>query len=337
MKKFIIITHNSSSPKYKQLVDNITDNIHKGNFSKGQQLPSIAELALAKKTAKTTVSKAYDILKQNGIVVSRHGKGFYIASDAVKVKHNIFVLFDTMNAYKETLYNAFKHALPADARCSIFFHHYDAALFESLIKNNIGKYNYYVIMPHFEKDVSTILKQIPADKLLLLDKDVRKLNGNYSAVYQDFENDVFNGLSNCITQLKKYRSLSLMQGNKQFQYVPSEIVKGFVKFCTKNKIQYNIFKNFDEKNIQQNNAYVIFSDADLIRFIKYCNRVKWKLGKDIGLISYDETPMKELLVNGITVLTTDFENMGRKAGELIKNNLHERVANPYKMIVRKTL
>jgi DNA-binding transcriptional regulator YhcF (GntR family) len=337
MKKNITITHTSSAPKYRQLVDNIIDNIGNGNFLKGQQLPSIAELAHAKKTAKATVAKAYDILKENGIILSRHGKGFYIASDAVKVKYNIFVLFDTMNAYKEILYNAFKHALPADARCSIFFHHYDVALFESLIKNNIGKYNFYIIMPHFDKDVSNILRQIPSEKLLLMDKDVPKLTGNYSAVYQDFENDVFNGLSKCITQLKKYKSLSLMQGNKQFQYVPAEIIKGFVKFCTKNKIQYNIFKNFDERDIKQNNAYIIFSDAELIRFIKYCNRMNWKLGKDVGLISYDETPMKELLANGITVITTDFENMGRKAGELIQKQLHEKVANPCKMIARKTL
>ncbi len=166
---------------------------------------------------------------------------------------------------------------------------------------------------------------------------MRKLAGNYSSVYQDFENDVFNGLSKCITQLKKYKSLSIVQGNKQFQYVPAEIIKGFVKFCTKNKISYNIFKNFDEKNIQQNNAYIIFSDAELIRFIKYCRKMNWKLGKDIGLISYDETPMKELLANGITVLTTDFENMGRKAGELIQKRQHEKIINPFKIIVRKTL
>ncbi len=167
IKKIINIKHCSSSPKYKQLVDSIITNIRNGNFLKGQQLPSITELANAQKAAKATVAKAYDILKEKGIVLSEHGKGFYIGSDAIKVRYNIFVLFDTMNAYKEVLYNAFKHALPADARCSIFFHHYDAALFESLIKNNIGKYNYYVIMPHFDKDVSNIFQTNSFGKIII--------------------------------------------------------------------------------------------------------------------------------------------------------------------------
>src|SRR3954469_17283842 len=109
IKRVINITHSSSSPKYKQLVDSIIYNIGNGNFLKGQQLPSIAELANAQKTAKATVAKAYDILKEKGIVLSKHGKGFYIGSDAIKVRYNIFVLFDTMNAYKEILYSAFKH------------------------------------------------------------------------------------------------------------------------------------------------------------------------------------------------------------------------------------
>ncbi|HRH59114.1 MAG TPA: hypothetical protein PL045_00980 [Chitinophagaceae bacterium] len=88
------------------------------------------------------------------------------------MKLNIFVLFDTFNAYKEILYQAFKTALPQDARCSIFFHHYDISQFGHLIHNSIGKYNFYVIMPHFDKDVSNIINIIPKEKLLLLDKNI---------------------------------------------------------------------------------------------------------------------------------------------------------------------
>ena len=337
MHNFIRITPTSESPKYIQVIDGVIESIRKGKIKKGQQLPSIAELAASQRTAKVTIAKAYDILKEKGIVHSRHGKGFYIASDKVKIRLNIFILFDTMNAYKETLYNTFNSSLPADASCSIFFHHYDIKLFESLIKDNLGRYNFYVIMPHFDEDVSGILKQIPTDKLLLIDKNVPNLQGNFMAIYQDFENDVYNALSYVLPQIKKYNSISLIQGNKQFQYVPADIINGFKKFCGHNKIQHRVLEIFDENKIAPGNAYLIFSDADMIQFIKHCHIRKWKLGKDVGLISYDETPIKEILANGITVLTTDFENMGRKAGEMIKGQIRQKIANPYKIIIRKTL
>lgn len=337
MRNFIKINHTSKSPKYIQVVNSVIDNIQNGKLKKGEQLPSITDLATSQGTARVTIVKAYDILKKKGIVLSQHGKGFYIVSDAVNIKLNIFVLFDTMNAYKEILYAAFKTALPPDTSCNIFFHHYDINLFQSLIKNNAGGYNFYVVMPHFDEDVSDILKQIPADKLLLLDKSVPKLQGNFIAIYQDFENDVMNALLEVLGRIKKYKSLSLVQGDDQFQYVPKEIIKGFADFCIANRIKHKILSVFNEKDIVPGNAYIIFSDADLIQFLKLCNKNKWKPGKDIGLISYDETPMKEILADGITVLSTDFENMGRKAGEMIKKNLYQKIANPFKIIVRKTL
>lgn len=337
MKNFIRIRNNSDAPKYRQIVENIIAGIEKGSLKRGAQLPSIAELAAAQNTAKVTVAKAYDILRQDGLILSRHGKGFYIASTEAKVKLNIFVLFDTFNAYKEILYQAFKTALPADAHCSIFFHHYDISQFEQLIHNSIGKYNFYVIMPHFDRDVSSIINIIPKEKLLLLDKNVQKLQGGYAAVFQDFEHDVFNALQQGLQLIQKYKSLHLILGREHFQYVPDGIIKGVTKFCRQHGIAFSIQENFAEKNTKQHHAYLVFSDTDLIRFIKQCNKMKWKPGKDIGIISYDDTPVKEILLNGVTVISTDFERMGETAGRLISEKRREKIANPCRLIVRKTL
>lgn len=46
--------------------------------------------------------------------------------------------------------------------------------------------------------------------------------------------------------------------------------------------------------------------------IKFCKQ------KDIGVISYNETPLKALL--GITVISTDFEGMGKAAAKLVLSN-----------------
>lgn len=337
MKQILQINSHSNSPKYQQVIGAVISAIETKALLQGDQLPSINELAADLKIAKVTITKAYEELKEKGIILSQHGKGFFVANTSVKVSLNIFLLFDTINAYKETLYQAFIAALPMDSQCSIFFHHHNLAQFESLIRSSIGKYNYYVIMPHFDEDVSGILESIPSDKLLLLDKDVPKFRGECAGVYQDFRKDIENALSAGEASLKKYKRLNLILGKEHFQYVPAGITKGTTSYCAKNNIPLRISDNLVEKEILAGEAYLIFSDSDLFRFIKYINKMKWRAGKDIGLISYDDTPMKELLLNGITVISTDFALMGKTAGEIITGKRAERIANPGKLIKRSTL
>ncbi len=40
--------------------------------------------------------------------------------------------------------------------------------------------------------------------------------------------------------------------------------------------------------------------------------MKWKMGKDIGLISYDETPVKEIMLGGVTVIFTDLKKWANR-------------------------
>jgi len=41
------------------------------------------------------------------------------------------------------------------------------------------------------------------------------------------------------------------------------------------------------------------------------------VGRDVGVISYNETPMKKIILDGITTISTDFEMMGRRVAEVI--------------------
>jgi DNA-binding LacI/PurR family transcriptional regulator len=303
----------------------------------GDRLPSINELASDLDIAKVTIARAYEELKGRSIIHSQHGKGFFVANTSVRVDLNIFILFDNLNPYKDILYGALLSALPKNSKCSIFFHHYNFQQFESLIANSIGKYNYYVIMPHFDEDVSKVISLIPEDKLMLLDKDVPKLKARCAAVYQDFQQDVGQALASGEALLRKYRRLTLILGKDHFQYVPSGIIRAALSYCRKIRMPVRIADNLAEKDIREGEAYLIFSDGDLFRFIKHINRMKWKAGADIGFISYDETPMKELLLDGLTVISTDFTLMGRTAGEMITQRRRERIPNPARLIKRRSL
>ena len=62
-----------------------------------------------------------------------------------------------------------------------------------------------------------------------------------------------------------------------------------------------------------------------------------KLGKHVGVISYNETPLKKIILNGITTISTDFEFMGKKAAELILENSREHFEVPFQVTIRSSL
>ncbi len=326
-----------NQPKYQQLIDAVLTGIEQGTLTLGQQLPSISELAGQQGVAKVTVTKAYEVLRQRGIVLSQHGKGFYVASTDVRTPLNVLVLFDTLNAYKETLYDALKAALPPDATLNVYFHHYNRTLFESLIRHNVGRYTAYVVMPHFNEDVSELVSLIPADKLLLIDQTIPSLSGEFMAVYQDFEQDIYNALIAALTRLQQYKKLTMVLSKDHFQYVPAGTLVGFDRFGRESGIPCALVDNYTDALVQPGEAFLLFAERDLIAFIKQVQRAGWQLGQGVGLIAYDDTPVKEILAGGITVISTDFARMGQTAGELLTSRTREKRANPGGLILRQSL
>ena len=92
-----------------------------------------------------------------------------------------------------------------------------------------------------------------------------------------------------------------------------------------------------KEHLQKDHAYLVFRENDLVRFINWSNKKGWKLGEDIGLISYDDTPIKEILAEGISVISNDFALMGKRAAEMILSHEKGRFVNESKFIERKSL
>jgi len=62
---------------------------------------------------------------------------------------------------------------------------------------------------------------------------------------------------------------------------------------------------------------------------------EFTIGKDVGVISYNDTPLKDLL--GISVVTTDFKKMGETVAQMILNKEKGSVKNPFNFIDRESL
>jgi DNA-binding transcriptional regulator YhcF (GntR family) len=326
----------SNVPKYQQIKEAVYYAIENEKLIVGSLLPSINELSKSYSIARGTVTKAYEDLREQGIITSKQGKGFFISSTEFYNELRVFLLFDTLNPYKQVLYNSFTSALNEESQVQIFFHHYNLDLFKKLIQDNLGKYHYYVIMPHFNEDVSKMLVNIPPEKLIIIDKEVEDLK-EVPSVFQNFKSDIYNCLKEGRKLIKKYEKINLIVSQNSFQFIPDGIINGFTDFCTEYKISHAIIDNFNLEIVQPGMSFIVFSDMDLINIIKTAQERNLKLGKDIGLISYDDTPMKEVLEKGITVISTDFINMGVQAASIIKEKKFKRIENPCSLILRRSL
>lgn len=339
MKLFFNFDNNKQTPKYIQIVEAITNAIKQGKFKKGDPVLSINELSDEFLLSRDTVQKAYNLLRQKGIIAAVKGKGFYINRTDITTPFRILLLFNKISNYKKQIYNAFVHTMGDKAVVDLKIHHFSMQLLESIITENLNEYDYYVLMPHFYEDadeIYNIIKKVPAEKLIILDKDLPHTYLKYATVYQDFKNDICAALETGQHLIRKYNKVILV-----FPSIipyPKEIVTGFRSFCNSHNLAYRIINEITEETIiEKREAYVVIEETDLVTLIKSCQTKKLTVGKDIGIISYNETLLKEILLDGITVISTDHQLMGETAAKLILENRKEKIKNPFSFIKRKSL
>lgn len=76
----------SRTPIYEQLVDNIRENVLRGDISPGEQLPSVRSLAGELCINPNTIQRAYNELEHLGFLVSVPGRGSFISEDLTKLR-----------------------------------------------------------------------------------------------------------------------------------------------------------------------------------------------------------------------------------------------------------
>lgn len=82
---------------------------------------------------------------------------------------------------------------------------------------------------------------------------------------------------------------------------------------------------------------MVVKDRDLVDLFKQAAIQQLVPGIDFGIISYNDTPLKELFGGGITTLSTDFKLMGQTLAQLIDTKPICTINNPWTMNLRKSL
>ena len=320
----------SNQLKFQQLVDGVNEAISKNLLQVGDILPSVNQICKESSLSRDTVFKAYAELKDRGIIESVPNKGYFVAQATTKV----FLFLDTFKAYKEVLYGSFLDNLPDNIAVDLHFHHYNIDVFEKIIKESIGKYTKYIVMNFDHQRVPEIIKQIPKEKLLVIDWKIHAPTDN-SVIFQDFGQTLYDSFEDNIELIRKYKRFIYLY--PEFTYHPKESIVYFEKFCRDYSIEFDVMKNSKQLNIKPGDLYLMVSDRMLARFLDQCDQKQLSMGKDVGVISYNETPMKKYVKDGITVISTDFELMGRKAAEFVACGDPVRLQIPTKLTVRSSL
>ena len=338
----IILETGSKAPIYKQLVEQFEDAIRSGKLKPGEQIPSMNDFAVQLGISKETVKKTYGILREKGLLVPQQGKGFYVAEAGEASKPRVLVLFDKLSIYKEVLFNSLAEELGDKADLTILTHNQNLELFTYYLDTSLDKYDFYVISPHFPLDDRTqaaatkLIARVPNRKLIMVDHWLRSYTGNYGAVYQDFENDVYDGLKQGLDKLKASSYLKVITLPSSL-YGPM-ICKGVDRFC----MEYDIpveFMNSAPETVAPGETYLVINsqlDSGLAALARRIKAQNLEVGKDVFIISYNEFDLNEVVLNGLTTISTDFKQMGHTAATMILNRKTWKVHCDFNMTRRGT-
>ena len=332
-KPLLNISDEVGVPKYQQIIDGITCAINQKELRLGEPLPSMTKLCADYKISRDTANKAYNELKSLGIIQSVSRKGYYVATEEVSHSKKIFLLTDEFNAYQKVLYDSILKAVDHEAIVDIYFHHNNPKVFKTLITNNLDAYNMFLIKPFDDKSVTTVLSAIKNSPLLLIDRN--EYAGENSFIAQNFNSSVITCLESRIELFKKYNKFNLVFRPKS--YHPHEIKYGFNLFSSKHSIDSEILDSLKEREIRKGEVYFVIDDEDLVTVIEMAKAKNLEIGKEIGIISYNDTPVKRVIGNGITVISADWQLMAKRIAQFAREPKQIQITVPTTFIIRSSL
>ncbi|MBK3519385.1 GntR family transcriptional regulator [Carboxylicivirga marina] len=329
MLQFNINTQ-SEIPKFQQLVDSVVNALAENKLHEGDQLPSVNAICKTYKLSRDTVFKAYGLLKEQGVIESVPNKGYFIAKESRKV----FLFLDTFKAYKEVLYGEFVKNLNKDTIADVHFHHYNIDLFKKLITDSRGRYSKYIVMPFDHEEVAEIVSTLPPERTLIIDWNTNIKNFN-NKLYQDFSEPVFEALHAADHLINRYKRKIMVYPT--FTNHPIITAERFQEYCNNKGYEHFRLINEDELSVRAGDMYFSVSDRMLGQILEQCKERKLEPGVDIGILSYNETPMKKFIYKGISVISTDFKLMGQKAAAFASSDLQMDYCVPTQIFFRESL
>ncbi|ACU63068.1 regulatory protein GntR HTH [Chitinophaga pinensis DSM 2588] len=324
-----------SYSKHERFVEGIVNAINDRIICVGDALPSVNSMISGLGFARETVIKGYRELQNRGLIEAKNRLGYFVADDNTKQSLKVALLMYTIDTFQEQFYRSFRNELGAGVHLDVFFHHGNIEVFEtmfSLVKNR--HYGMYVISPIHHPRTRELLNTIPRQKLLMFDR-YEPLEGDFNYVVQEFEQSsyhIFEELADVIKQFDK-----MVFFHNPDSLFPPEIVRSFRNFTQEHGIKGEVLREYEPGSVEKGVVYYVNENAELWNLLRDCNARKIEPGKDIGILSHNDEPVKELVGNGITTYSVSFSEMGKRAAQAVLSREPVHQVLPTNLIRRNSL
>jgi len=337
-RSFAQAKQDSKTPKYQQLVNTLLIDIEKGGLKTGERLPSINEASEECYLSRDTVERAYSELHRLGVITSIFRKGYFISGKSAKTKTKIFFLVGKITENNKATFNAFVNYAGKEVAVDIFTYNYKSDNFRDIINNHLGNYHYYVIMPHLIEETEEnikCLKKISGERLIFLEQSMPSLLNINSSILCNSGEEIFNVLQQNAKYFKKYKTLNLVLTEEE--YFDSELITGFRNFCETNHYDFQVLDGLEDEEVEEGHVYMTMDDVDLVSAIKSAQNQGLELGKQVGIISLNDSCYKEILAGGISIISSKPKEIGKLAADLIQGGKRQNINVSMEMILRKSL
>jgi DNA-binding LacI/PurR family transcriptional regulator len=312
-----------SYSKHERFVEGFINAINEKIICVGNPLPSVNAMISGLGYARETVIKGYRELQSRGLIESKNRQGYFVSDDNTQQSLKVALLMYTIDTFQEQFYRSFRNELGPNVHLDVFFHHGNIEVFEtmfSLVKNR--HYGMYAISPIHHPRTRELLNTIPRQKLLMFDR-YEPLDGDFHYVVQEFEKASYAVFEELGDVIKKFNKIFFFHNPDSL--FPPEIVTSFKRFIQNHHIEGKVLREYEPGSVEKGAVYYVNDNAELWTLLRDCAAKKIRPGEDIGILSHNDEPVKELVGNGITTYSVSFSDMGKRAAQAVlsREPVHE--------------
>jgi DNA-binding transcriptional regulator YhcF (GntR family) len=323
-----------SYTKHDQLVEGIINAINGKSLVPGDMLPSVNVMIKELGFARETIVKGYKDLIGRGLIESRNRLGYFVLNSNTDQSLKVALVMYAIDAFQEQFYRSFRKELGEHIHLDLFFHHGNIDMCETILNMIKGKYGMYVVAPIPHPRTKELLAQIPLNKFLMVDR-YEMIEGDFSHVTQEFEESSYNAFAELADAIKKFDEIIFF--HLPGSLIPIEIVRAFKKFLKDFSIKGKMMAAYIPGSLQKGVVYFSIDNIEIWEILKDCKKKKMQLGKDIGLLTHNDEPVKEIIFDGLTTYSTSFTIMGEKAGKAVATRTAIKETIPTVLIRRNSL
>ena len=315
----------NSLSKHEQIINGVIEAIDHGSLKVGDQLPSINVMVDEVGYARKTIVNAYEELKDRGLVESKKNKGYFIISKEINQRKKVALLMYAFERFQEAFYNTLRAEMGESVQIDVFFHHSNLQVFESILTNIYGKYGVYVIAPIEDQSVAVQLKRIPPEKLVIIDRNL-DLGSQYNYVTQEFCHATKQLMIELLPRIQAFQKVVLFfRTDRDY---PEGVLEAFRQLVDEYDLKAEVLNQYKPGSVCAGSLYVFVSDSDMWNILLDCRNKSLRIGKDIGLLSFNDHIMKDLIFDGITTISTSFTEMAKATANRI-----EDMGNPQSIVI----